>query len=91
MQEGLASEHDREVLSHTLEHHINRNAAASKSHGHLLAFWWNVADVAFYVVRNPRDGITGILVLHAENLLINSLDAQSATEEARGNWANVKS
>ena len=54
MQEGLALEHGREVLSHTLEHHINPNAAANKSHGHLQTFWWDIADAAFDVVRNPQ-------------------------------------
>jgi len=61
MQEGLASEHGREVLSHTLEHLLDRSAVASKSHGHLQTFWWDIADAAFDVVRNPLDEITGIL------------------------------
>ena len=47
--------------------------------------------VIFCVVRDPRDKITEILVQHTERLLINSLCAHSATEEACGNWANVKS
>jgi len=47
MQEGLTSERGRVVLSHTLEHHLNCNADASKSHGRLHTIWWEIADIAF--------------------------------------------
>merc|ERR1719473_1749033 len=53
MKESLAPEHGGEVLSHSLEHFLDRGRITSKSHRHLETLRWNIADGCLDVVRDP--------------------------------------
>merc|ERR1712217_308947 len=67
MQEGLAAEHCCGV--------------PGKSHRHLQALRWDVADTCLDVVGDPLHEVTGILVLDVEHLLIHLLGGHAATEQ----------
>ena len=52
MQERLAPEHRREVLSHTLEHLLDRRRVPNEAHGHLQTLRRDVADAALHLRRS---------------------------------------
>mmetsp|Transcript_61669 Transcript_61669/g.127620 ORF Transcript_61669/g.127620 Transcript_61669/m.127620 type:complete len:268 (+) Transcript_61669:189-992(+) len=84
VQEGLASEHGREVLRNALEHFLDSCGVAGESHGHLQSLWWDVADGCLDVVGNPLHKVGGVLVLDIEHLLIHLFRGHSAAEECCG-------
>mmetsp|Transcript_58982 Transcript_58982/g.182729 ORF Transcript_58982/g.182729 Transcript_58982/m.182729 type:complete len:279 (+) Transcript_58982:134-970(+) len=84
VQESLASEHRREILSHTFEHLLDRSRVSGKGHRHLQALRWDVADGDLDVVGDPLHKVGGVLVLHVEHLLVHLLRRHAAAEERRG-------
>mmetsp|Transcript_99868 Transcript_99868/g.291347 ORF Transcript_99868/g.291347 Transcript_99868/m.291347 type:complete len:298 (+) Transcript_99868:349-1242(+) len=84
MQEGFTAEHRCEVLSHALEHLLDRCGVSSEGHGHLEALGRNVADRSLDVVRDPLNKVGGVLVLDVEQLLVDLLGGHSATEKRCG-------
>mmetsp|Transcript_82163 Transcript_82163/g.249227 ORF Transcript_82163/g.249227 Transcript_82163/m.249227 type:complete len:265 (+) Transcript_82163:148-942(+) len=81
VQESLASEHRREILSHTFEHLLDRSRVSGKGHRHLQAFWRDVTDRRLDVVWDPLDKVGRVLVLHIEHLLIHFLRGHPTAEE----------
>merc|ERR1712054_216296 len=84
MQESLAPEHGREVLSNTLEHFLNGRGISSECDSHLQPFRWNIADACLYIVGNPLDEIGTVFVLHVQHLLINFFCRHATTEQCCG-------
>merc|ERR1719217_185201 len=84
VQEGLPPEHPSEVLGHALEHLLDRRGVPRKGHRHLQPLWWDVADSALDVVRDPLHEVRGVLVLHVQHLLVNLLRGHTPTEESGG-------
>ena len=70
VQEGLATEHGRELLRDTLEQLLDGGAVADEGGRHLEATWRDVADSRLDVVRDPLDEVAAVLVLHVQHLLV---------------------
>ena len=70
MQEGLATEHGRELLGDALEQLLDRGAVADEGAGHLEAARWDVAHGCLDVVRDPLDEVAAVLILHVNHLFV---------------------
>ena len=57
MQECLATEHDRELLSNTLLSLLNSCGVNNKSSGHLETIAWDVKNRYLHFVRDPLDKV----------------------------------
>merc|ERR1711904_165524 len=84
VQESLAAEHARELLSDTLEELLDGGGVANEGGGHLEALRRDVADRRLDVVRDPLDEVRAVLVLHVEHLLVDLLGGHAATEHGAG-------
>ena len=71
MQEGLATEHGRELLGDALEQLLDGGAVADERAGHLEAARRDVAHGRLDVVRDPLDEVAAVLVLYVHHLFIN--------------------
>ena len=63
MEEGLATEHDRELLSDALPSLLHGGGVTHKSGGHLETLRRDVANGRLDVVRDPLDEVAGVLQL----------------------------
>ena len=84
MQESLAAEHRRELISNTLEHLLDGGGVADEGGGHLETLGRNVADGGLDVVGDPLDEVRGVLVLHVQHLLVDLFGAHPAAEHGAG-------
>mmetsp|Transcript_5934 Transcript_5934/g.11583 ORF Transcript_5934/g.11583 Transcript_5934/m.11583 type:complete len:252 (+) Transcript_5934:210-965(+) len=83
MQEGLATEHGCELLTHTLEHFLDCCRVSDECRRHFQVLWWNVTNGCLDIVWNPFHKVTAVLILHIQHLLINLLGGQSSPEHGR--------
>merc|ERR1719359_1150537 len=81
MKECLTAEHSCEVFGDTLEHFLDSGRVSQKSHCHLEALGWDIADASLNVVRDPFHEVGAVLVLHVKHLLIDLLCTHPATEQ----------
>ncbi|GET93853.1 beta tubulin [Leishmania tarentolae] len=81
VEEGLAAEHTRELLTHTAEHLLDAGVVADEGDGHLEALGRDIADGGLDVVRDPLDEVAGVLVLHVQHLLVHLLGRHAAAEQ----------
>ena len=81
MEEGLATEHGRELLRDTLEELLDGRAVTDERSGHLETTWGDVAHGGLDVVRDPFDKVAAVLVLHVEDLLVHLLHGHTTTED----------
>ena len=81
MQEGLATEHSRELLRDALEQLLDGGAVADECAGHLETTRWDVTHGSLHVVRDPLDEIAAVLVLHVQHLLVDLLHGHAASED----------
>ena len=73
MQESLATEHSRELLTDSLEELLDSCAVTNKRGGHLKTAWWDVAYGSLDVVGDPFDKVAAVFVLDVHHLLVNLL------------------
>ena len=62
MEEGLATEHDGELLGDALPGLLDGGGVAHEGGGHLEALGGDVADGGLDVVGDPLDEVGGVLV-----------------------------
>merc|ERR1740138_1509099 len=84
VQERLAPEHRCEVLSHPLEHFLDRRTVAREGYSHLESLRRNVAHRGLDVVRDPLHKVRRVFVLDIQHLLINFFGGHAASEEGCG-------
>merc|ERR1712159_754818 len=84
MEEGLSSEHSRELLTNSLEHLLDGGGVSEEGNGHLETLWWDIANSRFDVVWNPLNEVRGVLVLDVKHLLIDFLSGHSSSEHSGG-------
>jgi hypothetical protein len=53
VEEGLATEHYRELLCHTLPCLLDGRGVADERGGHFESLWWNIANRRLHVIRDP--------------------------------------
>ena len=81
VEEGLAPEHDRELLGDALPGLLDSRGVADERRGHLEALGRDVADRGLYVVGDPLDEVRAVLVHDVDHLLVYLLRAHAAAEE----------
>ena len=72
MEEGLTTEHYRELLCHALPCLLDGRGVADECGGHLKSLWWNIANRRLHVIRDPLNKVRRVLVHDAHHLLIDS-------------------
>ncbi|KNE65623.1 hypothetical protein AMAG_19190 [Allomyces macrogynus ATCC 38327] len=80
MQEGLATEHGRELVRNALEQLLDRRRVANERDRHLEPLGRDVTDGRLDIVRDPLNEVGRVLVLHVEHLLVDLLHRHAATE-----------
>ena len=80
VEEGLATEHDSELLGDALPGLLDGGGVANEGGGHLEALGGDVADGGLDVVGDPLDEVGGVLVDDVEHLLVDLLGAHAAAE-----------
>mmetsp|Transcript_60855 Transcript_60855/g.125386 ORF Transcript_60855/g.125386 Transcript_60855/m.125386 type:complete len:259 (+) Transcript_60855:216-992(+) len=84
MEEGLATEHARELLRHALEHLLDGRGVANEIDSHLETFGGDVAHGRLDVVGDPLHEVGAVLVLHVKHLLVHFLGRHATTEHGSG-------
>lgn len=79
MQESLATEHSRELITDTLEEFLDGGGVSNESGGHLEASWGDGAKGGLDIVGNPFNEVAGVLVLHVAHLVLNFLHGNLTT------------
>lgn len=82
VEESLASEHERELLTHPPEDLLNGRVVADESGGHPEASRRDVAHCDFDVVRDPVHKVVVVSLLHCKHLFVDLLGGHPATEYA---------
>ena len=83
MQEGLATEHSRELIANTLKELLDRSAVADECRAHLQAARRDGAESGLDVVRDPLHEVGGVLVLHVADLVFDFLHGDFAAVNGR--------
>ena len=81
MQESLAAEHSRELITHALEEFLDRGRVTDERAGHLETARWNGADRGLNVVRDPLNEVGGILVLDVAHLIFDFFHGHFTTKD----------
>ena len=81
VEEGLATEHCRELLRNALKKLLDGGAVADEGGSHFKTTWWDIAHGCLHVVRDPFDEVAAVLVLHVEDLLVHLLHGHTTTED----------
>jgi hypothetical protein len=84
VEEGLAAEHESELLGDTLEHLLDGGGVTNEGGGHLETLGGDVTDRRLDVVGDPLNKVRRVLVLNVEHLLIDLLGGHAATEHSGG-------
>merc|ERR1712029_77163 len=84
MEEGLSSEHARELFSNSLEHLLDGSGVSEEGDGHLESLWWDIADGGLDVVGDPLNEVGRVLVLDVKHLLIDFLGGHTSSENGGG-------
>mmetsp|Transcript_29416 Transcript_29416/g.53353 ORF Transcript_29416/g.53353 Transcript_29416/m.53353 type:complete len:406 (-) Transcript_29416:121-1338(-) len=83
MEEGLATEHDRELLSNTLPSLLDTSGVTNEHARHFHPGRGHIADTRLEVIGNPFHKVPRILAHHFEHLVIHLL-ARHGTSEHHG-------
>jgi hypothetical protein len=83
VEEGLAAEHDAELVRHALEQLLDGRRVANERHRHLEAARRNVAVRRLHVVGDPLDKVARVLRLHRLHLVLDLLHRHLAAEVRR--------
>lgn len=81
MQESLATEHGRELVTDTLEQLLDRGRVTDEGRRHLEATGRNGAEGGLNVVGDPFDEVGGVLVLDIAHLVLNLLHGDLTAED----------
>ena len=78
VEEGLAAEHDGELLGDALPGLLDGGGVADEDRGQLHALGGDVADGGLEVVGDPLDEVRGVLVVDLEHLVVDLLGGHLA-------------
>lgn len=82
VEESLAPEHQRELLTDPPEDLLNGRVVADEGGGHLEASGWDVTHCHFDIMGDPVHKVVVVSLLHRKHLLINLLGGHPASEHA---------
>ncbi len=80
MKEGLATEHDAELIGDTLPGFLDGGGVTDKDGGHLETLGRNVTDGCLEVVGDPFDKVRRVFVDHLVHLFVNDLGGDLSSE-----------
>mmetsp|Transcript_14405 Transcript_14405/g.27393 ORF Transcript_14405/g.27393 Transcript_14405/m.27393 type:complete len:280 (+) Transcript_14405:351-1190(+) len=80
VEEGLAPEHERELIRDALPRLLNGSGVPDEDGRHLHARGRDIADGRLEVVRDPLDKIGGVLVDDVKHLVVHLLGGHLAAE-----------